>query len=127
LLFGIKIVKDFRSQTLRSYLAPHRHNNGGIQYESIEAMQGFPNRKSTHVKCIGESWSGSQVYRITMLKYFNNNNMPLLRCSKTCIYIPPLLVVWRRTARQTGAFTAGDMTLRKSEFMECCVLRSGAV
>jgi hypothetical protein len=42
---------------------------------------------------------------------FFNNNMPLLRYTvKHLFYIPRVLVVWRRTASQTGAFTAAFNT-----------------
>jgi hypothetical protein len=47
--------------------------------------------------------------RTAMLRYFNNNNnnnIPLL-CNiiKHLFHIPPILVVWRRTTSQTGAFS----------------------
>jgi hypothetical protein len=54
----------------------------------------------------GGSWSRSQVVRkysvikspnnrTTMLRHFNNNNMPL-RCETVnyLFYVPPILVVW---------------------------------
>jgi hypothetical protein len=54
--------------------------------------------------------------RTTMPRYFNDNNMPLL-CFvvKHLFYIPPVLVVWRRTTSQTGAFDIVTGAIHKGQ------------
>jgi hypothetical protein len=51
--------------------------------------------------------------RITVLRY--NNMLLLCYIVKHLFYIPAVLVIWRRTAGQIGAFTCAARTVQTGE------------